>query len=104
MFLTKQDTIHIGNFKRATSVTAKAKKKVLATVYKQGKTKRELGLNKDGKFWEQRLSLQTIAVTNSKSMSQSLRKINLPLLHTFSFSLVSVKQFTKAKEKAPLRF
>lgn len=55
------------------------------------------------KIFENRdLSLHTIAV--SKSVNQSLRKINVPLLHTFSFSLVSSKQFTKAKEKAPLSF
>lgn len=36
-------------------------------------------------------------------MNQSLRQINLPLLHTFRSSLVSSKHFTKGKDTSSFR-
>lgn len=77
------------------------KKKSLSLVYYEEKANRELGLNKDGKLWEKRFKFVD-NYTDSKSMNQSLRQINLPLLHTFRSSLVSSKHFTKVKEKTPL--
>ena len=56
MLLTKQDAIHTEKFKRGTLIIANARKKknILSLVYYEKKANRELGLNKDGKLWEQK--------------------------------------------------